>query len=80
MLIEADGKISIDKTLAQVLSEIIATETEGNTIKLYGWYKTLLEQKELILDDADLEALRKLVSENKRLFIFVKGQLLESLK
>ena len=79
-LINIEGKEDQNATLASVLAEMIGTETEGKTLKLYGWYKNLHEDGKLNLDDADKQDLIKLISENKRLFIFVKGQLLEQLK
>lgn len=68
------------RTLAGVLSELIATETEGKTLKLYGWHRTLLTGGDLVLDDSDLADLRALVDGNKRYLVFAKGQLLEALK
>jgi len=76
-LIDTTGNTVKDRTLAQTLSEIIATQTEGKTLKLYGWHKTLQVGDPLILDDADKKDLEKLIDEHKTMFVFVKGQLLE---
>ena len=74
-----DGKDS-DKSLASVLSELIGNQTEGKTLKLYGWHKTLQVGDELNLDDSDLSDLKNLIEKDQRYLIFVKGQLLEVLK
>lgn len=79
-LVITDGSTSQTETLGKILAEILATETEGKTLKLYGWYKELQAGRELILDDVDLADLRNLVDTNKRLYLYVKGQILEALK
>jgi hypothetical protein len=77
-LIGVDGAESADKkTLSTVLSEVLATETKGNTVKIYGWYRSLLKSNKVTLDKADKDDLKKLIETNDRLFIYVKGQLLE---
>lgn len=72
-----NGTTSENQTLASTLSELIGTESEGKTLKLYGWHKSLQVGDELILDDSDIMDLKKLIEENKRLYVFVKGQLLD---
>jgi hypothetical protein len=67
-------------SLAKTLSEVIATETEGKTLKLYGWHKNLQVGDPLLLDDSDKADLEKLIEENKRMFVYVKGQLLDVIK
>lgn len=79
-LIGTDGKEVPNQTLAQTLSQVIATETEGKTLKLYGWHKTLQIGDPLILDESDKADLTKLIDEHKSMYIFVKGQLLEIIK
>jgi len=69
--------VSPKKTLAAALSEFIGTETKGKTLKLYGWHKSLQANPILELDDSDKEDLKKLIDEDERLFVFVKGQLLD---
>ncbi len=76
-LLEVDGKTVPNRTLAQVLSEFIATETEGKTLKLYGWHKTLQVGDSLILDDSDKKDLIALIENHKKMIIALKGQLLE---
>lgn len=79
-LVTVPGTEDPQQSLAKILADVLATETEGKTLKLYGWYKTLQAGKELLLDDADLQDLRTLVDTNKRLFLYVKGQIMELLK
>ncbi len=79
-LVGMDGVNVPATSLAKTLSEVIATETEGKTLKLYGWHKELQVGNALWLDDSDTRDLEKLIEENKRLFIYVKGQLLDIIK
>lgn len=75
-LVSVDGVEVPGTPLSKTLSELIATETEGKTLKLYGWHKQLQVGEALMLDESDAKDLSKLIEENKRLFIYVKGQLL----
>lgn len=79
-LIGTDGKEVPNQTLAATLSQAIAIETEGKTLKLYGWHKTLQVGDPLILDDSDKADLEKLIENHKSMYVFVKGQLLEAIK
>lgn len=67
------------QTLASTLSEIIGTLTEGKTLKLYGWHKTLQRNEPLQLDESDWHDLKELIEQNNNTFIFVKGQLIEAM-
>jgi hypothetical protein len=68
------------KTLASNLADILGTETEGRTLKLYGWYKKLQVGDILELDEADAADLESLINKTNRMQIFVKGQILEVIK
>lgn len=65
------------KTLASQLADLLGTETEGKTLKLYGWYKKLQVEGFLELDEADEIDLKALLEKTNRLPIFVKGQIME---
>lgn len=75
-----DGTERPDETLGKILAEFIGTEQKGKTIKLYGWMKTLSVNDPLQLDESDRADLEKLIEETDRMFVFVKGQILEILK
>lgn len=75
-IIGADGQETKTK-LGSALAEFIATEQEGNTVKLYGWVKELRKSNSLMLDDADKRQLEELIEKTNRLFIFLKGQYLD---
>lgn len=79
-LVNTDGTTNEAMPLCRVLADILGTETEGRTLKLYGWYKALQASQALQLDDADLQELRNIIDTNKRIFLYVKGQLLEAIK
>lgn len=76
--IELDQKPS-DRTIAKVLAEFIGSECKGNAIKLYGWLKNLQANKPLELDEADKITLVAIIESTDRLYIFLKGQILEIL-
>lgn len=79
-LIEIDGKKpSATQTLASMLAELIGTEVEGRTLKLYGWYRKLIAEGVLELDKSDKTDLYDLIEKTNRIVISVKGQLLEVL-
>lgn len=69
-----------NQTVAEALSEIIGTQTKGNTVKLYGWYQQLKDKQSLSLDEADYEMLKGLIEQDERIFVYVKGQLLKAIK
>ena len=79
-LIDLKGEKAKDQTLSSVLSAYIGSRSKGQTLKLYGWHKSLQVNDPLILDDADVEELKKLITDNEDLFVFVKGQLLDVIK
>jgi hypothetical protein len=74
-----DGSVVASKTLSSVLAELLGMQTEGRSLKLYGWYRQCLAQEPLILDESDMADLKKLIDENKNVFVYIKGQLLEAL-
>ena len=76
---ELNGK-EAEKTLAEILAEFLGSETKGNTIKLYYWYNHLLKNKSLDLDDPDHVMLTELITNSERLYVYIKGQLLDALK
>lgn len=75
---EVNGE-DAQKTLAEILAEFLGTETKGNTVKLYYWYGCLQKTKSLDLDDVDKGTLTELITSTERLYVFLKGQLLEIL-
>lgn len=76
-MLDLNGKEVKEQTLAQALSSYIGQQTKGQTLKLFGWHKTLQVGDPLHLDDADLEVLKKLITDNEDMYVFVKGQLLD---
>lgn len=77
--LDNEGKEVEGRNLASVLSEILGTETEGNSLKMYGWHKSLQKDPVLNLDAADLQYLKEIVEKNTRSFVFVKGQIMSIL-
>jgi hypothetical protein len=75
-----DGKKVEGQNLSKVLSEFIGTQTKGQTLKLYGWHKSLQVNDPLMLDEADQKTLTDLIENSETLFVFVKGQLLDVIK
>jgi len=50
-----------------------------NPLKAYGWYVTLENSDELMLDDADKKLLYNFIETNDNIYLFVKGAILEAL-
>lgn len=78
---DVTGKEVPNKKLSSVLSEYIGTNTKHpQKVKLYGWYKALMNGEELNLDDADMDILKEILLKNEDMFAFVVGQINEVLK
>ena len=66
--------------LSTALRTILATANKiENPLKAYGWYVTLENSDELMLDDADKRLLYNFIETNDTIYLFVKGAILESL-
>lgn len=65
--------------LAEPLAELVGTETKGNARKLADWVKALNVDGILTLDRADKDLLVSILENSDRMFIFVKGQILDVL-
>lgn len=79
-LTEVNGKKS-DRTLYSVLAEFIGTEARKDyVIKFCGWWQQLLDEKPLVLDEADRKLLFEAIETSERIPIAMKAQLLEILK
>ena len=66
-------------TLGEVLGEFLATETKGNTLKVYSWIMKLAAKQPLELDEADYQTLKSMVENSERLFVISKAQILEAI-
>jgi hypothetical protein len=66
--------------LSTALRTILATANKiENPLKAYGWYVTLENSDELMLDDADKRLLYNFIETNDNIYLFVKGAILEAL-
>jgi len=66
--------------LSTALRNILAIASKiENPMKAYGWYVTLENSDELILDDSDKRLLYNFIETNDTVFLFVKGAILETL-
>lgn len=64
-------------SLGRALSQLLETEPEGNSIKLYSWAKRLARDEVLELDSPDYTTLKNLVENSKRQVVLVKAQILQ---
>jgi hypothetical protein len=66
--------------LSTALRTILATANKiENPLKAYGWYVTLENSDELMLDESDKRLLYNFIETNDTIYLFVKGAILESL-
>lgn len=66
--------------LSIALRNILAVANKiDNPLKAYGWYTTLEDSDELLLDDSDKKLLYNFIETNDNIYLFVKGALLEIL-
>jgi hypothetical protein len=66
--------------LSTALRTILATANKiENPLKAYGWYVTLENSDELMLDESDKKLLYNFIETNDTIYLFVKGAILESL-
>lgn len=63
--------------LSDLLADLLASEQEGNAVKLYGWALKLANGKELELDKADTKLLEETIEKSRRIMVIVRAQLLE---
>jgi len=68
--------IKLSAALRNILA--IANKIE-NPLKAYGWYTTLENSDELMLDESDKKLLYNFIETNDTIYLFVKGPLLETL-
>ena len=79
-LVDIDGKTVTSNTLASVLATVIGQQTQGNTLKLFGWMQNLQAGKHLLLDESDRKDLAHLIESDIRIFLYAKVQLLKILE
>ena len=66
--------------LSTALRTILATANKiENPLKAYGWYVTLENSDELMLDESDKRLLYNFIETNDTIYLFVKGAILESI-
>lgn len=70
------GDIVGVRTLASHLRDLLAVETEGDSMKLFAWYMKLQANDVLELDQKDLNELFDLIKTSKKMPLFIKGQVL----
>jgi len=70
-----DGKDTETK-LSKSLSELLASETQGDALKILGWVELLRTEGTLTLDESDTKTLEDLIKNSQRLVVLLKGQLL----
>ncbi len=67
-------------TQGQLVAQVLANQTKGNSIKLLDWAMSLHQNKPITLDDADHGTLVSLIESTEALPALSKGQILKSLK
>jgi hypothetical protein len=64
-------------TLGAILSPVIAQQTKGDALKLFGWAIAIYKNEDLILDKSDQNMLKDFINSSENMTVLVKAQLLE---
>jgi hypothetical protein len=75
-----DGKEMKGDSAGQVLSQVLASQNKGNSIKLYDWALKLYNGQELEIDDTDADVLIGLIESTEALTIMAKVPLVNYIK
>jgi hypothetical protein len=65
-------------TIGEMVGNTIVSETEGDSVKIFGWALKLVSNDRLVLDVSDKKALRELIEKNSRMTILLKAQALNA--
>jgi len=72
-LMDANGPI----TIGSILAPIIASQSKGDALKLFGWALAIYKNEDLILDKSDKQTLKDFIISSEQMTVLVKAQLLE---
>lgn len=67
-------------TLGGVLAPVIAGQSKGDALKLFGWALAMYKGETLTLDQSDQNTLKDFIRESENLTVLAKAQLLNILK
>jgi len=73
---DLDGNPIPDTNAGKLLAMQLASTPHGNIVKHYDWAMAFHHGKEVSVDAADLDYLRKFVENNQQLSILAKQQML----
>jgi hypothetical protein len=74
-LVDVNGPI----TMGGVLAPVIASQSKGDALKLFGWASAIYKKEDLILDKSDQNTLKDFINASEQMTVLVKAQLLEVL-
>ena len=76
---DLEGKDIEGQIIGKLVANIIATESKGDALKIFGWAVEMTKGNCLLLDKSDFLLFKGIISDNERLTILVKAQVLEIL-
>jgi len=76
---DLEGKDVEGQIIGKIVANVIATESKGDALKIFGWAVEMTKGNCLLLDKSDFSTFKSLISDNERLTILVKAQVLEIL-
>jgi len=66
-------------TCGKVLANQLASASEGDAIKMYGWAVKMYENQPVEVDDSDFKKMRDFTEASKQMSILAKAQILSAL-
>ena len=76
---DLEGKDVEGQIIGKIVANVIATESKGDALKIFGWAVEMTKGNCLLLDKSDFSMFKEIVNSNERLTILVKAQVLEIL-
>lgn len=75
-----DNKEMTGASAGKILSQILASQNKGNSIKLYDWALKLFNDTPLEIDDTDADVLVALIENTEALTVMAKVPLVNYIK
>lgn len=76
---DLDGKNLANQHAAEIVSNILLSQSKGDAIKYFAWSLSLHKDKFIELDGSDYNKLKDLVENDDKLFVIAKAPILQAI-